>query len=737
LGTVSFLADGSAIAPCTGMALKLNGSSYEASCSDNSLGAGSHTITATYSGDALYTGSTTTLSGGQTVTATEGVAVGWGLNNLGQLGNETTTNSRVPLAVHLPAGTTVTAVAGGFAHSLALTTTGAVYAWGDNSHGQLGNGTTTSSTAPVAVSLPAGTVVTAIAVGYYDSVALTSTGQIYAWGLNNVGQLGNGSTSDAPSPVLVSLPGGVIATAISAGYVHTLALTTDGTVYAWGANNVGQLGIGTTANSPVPVVVHLPSGTSASAVAAGFAHSLVVTTRRKVLAWGDNAGGELGNGTGTNSPVPVAVSLPSGTAVTAVSGGNFTSSAITSDGAVWAWGVNNAGQLGNGTTTNSPTPVLVGLPSGVVASSITSQYSSMAALTSTGAVYTWGDNTYGQLGNDDPAASSTPVLVHLPTGGHAVAIGGSPYTAATLAIVPAITTATTVSSAPNPSSFTQSVTFTATVSPTDGGATVAFTADGTPLAGCGAVALALAGTAYQATCSVSTLTVGTHAINAAYSGDRLYLGSSGDLADGQTVNRAATSTSVTTSDDPATLGEPVTFTATVTPTDGAGTVAFFADGSATPIAGCGAQPLTLVIALYQATCTTSSLTGGPHTITAVYSGDTSYAPSTGSVTLTVKVHSQLDVATVHVVVSVLQVSVTYRATLTAYPSGTPIAGQTVVFQGAANLSCSGVTDALGVASCKVTVLGVLPGLLKGSYTASYAGNGLYLPSAGTGQVTLL
>ncbi len=255
-----------------------------------------------------------------------GSAWAWGNNNDGQLGNGTITNSSTPVAVSLASGTTVTAIAGGGYHSLALTSTGQVLAWGYNSFGELGNGTTSSSTTPVAVSLPSGTTVTAIAGGSYHSLALTSSGQVLAWGDNVEGELGNGTTTSSSTPVQVSLPSGTIVTAIAGGGYHSLALTSSGQVLAWGNNAYGQLGNGTTTNSSTPVAVSLPSGTTVTAIAGGSYHSLALTSSGQVLAWGNNAQGELGNGTTTYSSTPIAVSaFP---AAVAIAGGGYHSLAI-------------------------------------------------------------------------------------------------------------------------------------------------------------------------------------------------------------------------------------------------------------------------------------------------------------------------------------------------------------------------------------------------------------------------
>jgi alpha-tubulin suppressor-like RCC1 family protein len=373
-----------------------------------------------------------------------GVAWAWGYNFDGELGNGTVGNSSTPVAVRLPSGTTVTAVAGGGLHSLALTSSGQVLAWGLNNIGQLGNGTTTNSSTPVAVSQPSGTTVTAIAGGASHSLALTSTGQVLAWGNNGSGQLGNGTTTRSSTPVVVSLPSGTTVTAIAAGAQHSLALTSTGQVLAWGANLSGQLGNGTIAGvSSTPVSVSLPSGTTVTAIAGGGFHSLALTSGGQVLAWGNNGSGQLGNGTTTNSSTPVQVSLPSGTTVTAIAGGAGHSLAVTSSGQVLAWGRNFEGQLGNGTTTSSSTPVQVSLPSGTTVTAIASGDNHSLALTSTGQVLAWGDNVAGELGNGTFTRSSTPVAVSaLQTAVTAIAGGGQHSLAIQLlpavAVLPAV-----------------------------------------------------------------------------------------------------------------------------------------------------------------------------------------------------------------------------------------------------------------------------------------------------------
>jgi alpha-tubulin suppressor-like RCC1 family protein len=257
-----------------------------------------------------------------------GSVLAWGDNTSGELGDGTFTDSSTPVPVDLPAGTTVTAIAGGLYHNLAVTSNGSVLAWGDNSYGELGDGTTTDSSTPVPVDLPAGTHITAIAAGSNFSLALTSNGSVLAWGDNTNEELGDGTTTSSDTPVPAILPAGTHVTAIAANYVYSLALTSDGSVLGWGYNQDGELGDGTTAQSSTPVAVDLPAGTTVTAITAGVFHGLALTSDGSVLAWGFNPFGELGDGTTTDSSTPVAVDLPAGTTVTAIAAGWWDSLAL-------------------------------------------------------------------------------------------------------------------------------------------------------------------------------------------------------------------------------------------------------------------------------------------------------------------------------------------------------------------------------------------------------------------------
>jgi alpha-tubulin suppressor-like RCC1 family protein len=286
-----------------------------------------------------------------------------------------------------------TAIAAGESHTCALTSAGGVKCWGDNFFGQLGDGTNIDRTTAVDVS-GLGSGVAAIAAGAGHTCVLTSAGGIKCWGDNFYGQLGDGTTTDRYTPVDVSGLAGR-AVSISAGFLHTCALTIAGGVKCWGWNHDGQLGDGTRIDRLTPVDVSgLTSGVAA--VSAG-GHSCAVLRAGEVKCWGDNSFGQLGDGTTTGRPTPVDVSAITGV-VAAASGGYGHTCALTSAGGGKCWGSNRSGQLGDGTTTDRITPVDVsGLGTGVAALALGADHT--CALTTTGGVMCWGDNFYGQLGD--------------------------------------------------------------------------------------------------------------------------------------------------------------------------------------------------------------------------------------------------------------------------------------------------------------------------------------------------
>jgi alpha-tubulin suppressor-like RCC1 family protein/uncharacterized protein YkwD len=326
----------------------------------------------------------------------------WGLNNLGQLGDGTTTNQLTPVQLKNPTG--VVAVAGGGYHSLALTGDGTVFAWGNNEHGQLGDGTNSNRSTPVQVA-KLGEVV-AVAAGGNHSLALTRDGTVFAWGLNNQGQLGDGTRTDQSSPVPVTEIGAV--DAIAAGFKHSLAITTDRVIFGWGDNEYGQLGNGTTADQPRPVEV---SGLrDVDAIAAGFYHSLALTQAGIMWAWGSNNEGQLGDSSLVDRLMPVRVHMPGYAArVASIAAGVGYSLALDQDGITWSWGTDAYGKLAHFHDPYSWLPVeVLGLGR---ATALAAGGGHVLALKSDGSVWTWGANYSGQLGDGTTIDRSLPVQV--------------------------------------------------------------------------------------------------------------------------------------------------------------------------------------------------------------------------------------------------------------------------------------------------------------------------------------
>lgn len=324
-------------------------------------------------------------------------ATTWGHNSAGGLGLGSTARALTPLPVQLPPNTTSVALGQGYSLAVAG---GKVLAWGDNELGQLGDDTTRSRLRPVRVALPPSARVVAVAVDLDHSLALTSTGRVYAWGHNQYGQLGDGSTTNRNRPVRVPNRSRVIA--IAAGQDHSLAVTRKGAVWAWGRNDVGQLGDGTTARRARPTQTLLPHGVRAAAVSAGTSHSVAVTRNGRVISWGPAR--LVGSAKTVSRPRPAPpryVGLPDRRKVVAAAAGSRHTLALTRSGRVYAWGDNETGQLGIGSAHTRLTPQRIAVPGRPKVVSVDATSETSLLLTSSDDVWAWEANDFGQLGNGE------------------------------------------------------------------------------------------------------------------------------------------------------------------------------------------------------------------------------------------------------------------------------------------------------------------------------------------------
>lgn len=327
----------------------------------------------------------------------------------------------------------IIALSSGNNFTLALKKDGTVWAWGDNGYGQLGNGkeNTAHESIPAKVVGPEGNGylqdIVAIASGDRHALALESDGTVWAWGDNSSGQLGNGDNDyqDSFVPVQVqnkNATGNLTdITDIDCGYEHSIALKKDGTVWTWGSNEYSQLGIhpGIEASVvPVQVVgtIGINTLTGVKDIDAGRFHNISLNKDGTVFSWGLNSDGQLGNNSGLGqSYKPVKAVFPSSTKIISLSAGGYTghSLALDSQRNVWAWGDNKYGQLGINSYQDAATPLKISGLSNILELSAGGEDGHSIALDRDGKVWTWGSNRSGQLGRDlgDLDQSSRPAKI--------------------------------------------------------------------------------------------------------------------------------------------------------------------------------------------------------------------------------------------------------------------------------------------------------------------------------------
>ncbi len=327
-------------------------------------------------------------------------------------------------------GKGIVSLSAGGGHTLALREGGTVWAWGRNESGQAGDGSTATRSTPAQVAGLIGVI--AVAAGDGHSVALKADGTVWAWGRNDNGQLGDGSTVNRSAPVRVVLADGNALTgvkALAAGGDHTIVMRANGTLMAWGDNQYGQLGDGSGQDQIHPAQVTVGGGAlkGVKAVAAGDGHSLALKADGTVWAWGRNDHGQLGDGTTTNRSQPVQVSgLANIAAISAGADGDH-ALALRGDGTVWAWGSNPSGRVGDGSTTDRLVPVQVKRADGnalIGVKAVAAGRNHSLALVADGTVWAWGENGSGQAGSGDTTDQVNPQQVSGLAAVAAIAAGG-------------------------------------------------------------------------------------------------------------------------------------------------------------------------------------------------------------------------------------------------------------------------------------------------------------------------
>ena len=317
----------------------------------------------------------------------------WGHDDSGQVGNGTTANN-VPLPTQVMGVTGAVSVAAGYTHACAATSSGAVYCWGGGGYGE--NGSASNADTPTAALVAGISNAAVVTAGSYYTCALTTDGHVSCWGVNWNGRLGDTTVNNSTNvPTDTGLTGVKV---LSSGSGHSCVVKSDGTVACWGENDVGQCGVGAYGSSlqvPVPV-----SGvTGVSDIAAGDNHTCALLSSGKVMCWGANYHGALGQGTTVVATQPVTVTGESSAAAVAC-GDDFTCAAH-KDGSVSCWGANDNGELGLQTPPITATPAPLAGVTGITAIRSGPDSHTTCALGAAGAVTCWGSNDYGQMGNNN------------------------------------------------------------------------------------------------------------------------------------------------------------------------------------------------------------------------------------------------------------------------------------------------------------------------------------------------
>jgi|694.fasta_scaffold109264_1 uncharacterized repeat protein (TIGR02543 family) len=389
--------------------------------------------------DALPTSMGQNYSGSLT---SEGRVFVWGLNGSGQLGDGTTTNRNKPVEItsrfDLAPSDKIQSLHFGANHSSAISSLGRVFIWGWNFNSRLGFNDTTNRITPTEITSlfnldsSSNESIQSITLGWASSFALTSIGRVFSWGENSLGQLGDGTNIPKGSPVditskfLFDPNTNEKVTYLSSSYESIFALTSAGKIFAWGDNSDGKLGDDTTTNRNTPTNITsrfgLLNGEVVQSIGgSGLFHTVALTNQSRVFTFGNNSNGQLGNGSSSTiiSKTPIDItssfSLSGGETILELNTGWRHSIIRTSLGRIMSWGRNSDGQLGNGNTTNQFTPINIAdqfvLQNGETIKSISLGYNHSFAVTSVGRLFGWGINSSNQLGDELTVNRNVPFVI--------------------------------------------------------------------------------------------------------------------------------------------------------------------------------------------------------------------------------------------------------------------------------------------------------------------------------------
>jgi alpha-tubulin suppressor-like RCC1 family protein len=349
----------------------------------------------------------------------------WGTNSNGQLGDNTIIRKTSP--IQTVAGGTNWKQIGGFAglFNAAIKTDGTLWTWGQNSIGQLGDNTIIRKSSPIQT-VAGGTNWKLVTCGRYHTAAIKTDGTLWTWGDNSSGQLGDKDIIRKSSPIQ-TFSGGTNWKLVAAGGIHTAAIKTDGTLWTWGYNNFGGLGDGTIINRSSPVQT-VSGGTNWKLVAAGQYHTAAIKTDGTLWTWGYNALGGLGDNTVIRKSSPVQT-VAGGTNWKLVAGGAYHTAAIKTDGTLWTWGYNNNGNLGDNTVIHRSSPIQT-VAGGTNWKLVAGGRYHTAAIKTDGTLWTWGVNSFGNLGDNTTIDKSSPVQTVAGGTNWKLVAGGNYHTAA-------------------------------------------------------------------------------------------------------------------------------------------------------------------------------------------------------------------------------------------------------------------------------------------------------------------